>query len=67
MTYASETTSTRYIRPHLAQISDYVYRFYPVELDAEARGRIHSTDEQLTVEALAGGIRFYEAVLRGTH
>lgn len=52
---------------HLAQISDYVYRFYPFELDAEARGRIHSTDEQLTVEALAGGIRFYEAVLRATH
>ncbi|WP_171050173.1 M20/M25/M40 family metallo-hydrolase [Nocardia cyriacigeorgica] len=52
---------------HLAQISDYVYRFYPFELDAGARGRIHSTDEQLTVEALAGGIRFYEAVLRATH
>ncbi|MFE3543824.1 M20/M25/M40 family metallo-hydrolase [Nocardia sp. NPDC059177] len=51
---------------HLARISDYVYRFYPFELDADARGRIHSTDERLTVDALAAGIRFYAAVLRGT-
>ncbi|MFD4460472.1 M20/M25/M40 family metallo-hydrolase [Nocardia sp. NPDC058480] len=52
---------------HLAQISDYVYRFYPFELDAETRGLIHSTDERLTVDALEHGIHFYDAVLRRSH
>ncbi|MFD3592404.1 M20/M25/M40 family metallo-hydrolase [Nocardia sp. NPDC058640] len=52
---------------HLAQISDYVYRFYPFELDEQARGLLHSVNERLSVASLEHGIRFYEAVLRRSH
>ncbi|MFD4402562.1 M20/M25/M40 family metallo-hydrolase [Nocardia sp. NPDC058499] len=50
---------------HLAQISDHVYRFYPFEMNAEARGLLHSTDERLGIDDLERGIRFYTSVLRG--
>jgi carboxypeptidase PM20D1 len=46
------------------QISDAAYRFVPFHLDASDLRRPHGTDERLSVQNLAWGVRFYGALLR---
>ena len=49
---------------HYEAISENVYRFLPLRLDAEARGRLHGTDERVGVEVLAGAVGFYRELIR---
>ncbi|MDV7267165.1 MULTISPECIES: M20/M25/M40 family metallo-hydrolase [Rhodococcus] len=49
---------------HMARISEYVYRFYPFELDARSRALIHSTDERLSITGLRHGIEFFSRLIR---
>ncbi len=48
---------------HYAPISDDVYRFLPVWLTPEDLGRIHGTNERVSVEALAQCVRFYRQLI----
>ena len=49
---------------HFETISDNVYRFLPLRLDADARQRLHGTDERVSVEDLAGAVSFYRELIR---
>jgi carboxypeptidase PM20D1 len=50
---------------HFEAISENVYRFLPLRLDAaDARTRLHGTDERVGVEELAGAVGFYRELIR---
>ncbi len=49
---------------HFEAISENVYRFLPLCLDADARQRLHGTDERVGVEELAGAVGFYRELIR---
>jgi carboxypeptidase PM20D1 len=49
---------------HFEAISENVYRFLPLRLDADARQRLHGTDERVGVEELAGAVGFYRELIR---
>jgi carboxypeptidase PM20D1 len=46
------------------EISDAAYRFAPFHLDAGDLRRAHGTDERLSLQNLAWGVRFYGAMIR---
>ena len=49
---------------HFAAVSENVYRFLPLRLDADARTRLHGTDERVGVQELAGAVGFYRELVR---
>jgi carboxypeptidase PM20D1 len=49
---------------HYEPLSPNVFRFYPFELGRETARLIHGTDEHISVENLARGVRFYVQLLR---
>ncbi len=50
---------------HFEAISENVYRFLPLHLDAaDARRLLHGTDERVGVEELAGAVGFYRELIR---
>ena len=49
---------------HFEAISENVYRFLPLRLDADARRRLHGIDERVGVEELAGAVGFYRELIR---
>jgi carboxypeptidase PM20D1 len=50
---------------HFEAISKNVYRFLPLRLHAaDARTRLHGTDERVGVEELAGAVGFYRELIR---
>lgn len=49
---------------HFQKLSSNVYRFIPVSVTAEDLGRIHGTDERVSVEDYAGAVRFYAQLVR---
>ena len=49
---------------HFEAISKNVYRFLPLRLDADARQRLHGTDERVGVEELADAVGFYRELIR---
>jgi carboxypeptidase PM20D1 len=53
-------TDSRYY----ADATDYVYRFLPYTLTPEDRGRIHGTNERISIEDYRTVIRFYVQLLR---
>ena len=50
---------------HYGRIADDSYRFTPFRLGEDDLGRIHGTDERVSVEDYPDIIRFYEALVRG--
>ena len=46
------------------EIADAAYRFVPFHLDASDLRRPHGTNERLSVQNLAWGVRFYGALIR---
>jgi len=50
---------------HLGAVSDAVYRFSPMRLAGADLGRLHGTDERLSLDNYARMIRFYQRLLRG--
>ena len=46
------------------QIADAAYRFVPFHLDPSDLRRPHGTDERISVQNLAWGVRFYGALIR---
>ena len=53
------TTDSRYYR----RLSENVYRFQPVRLRQEDLARIHGTNERISIEGYADGIRFYRQLI----
>ena len=49
---------------HFEAISQNVYRFLPLRLDADARQRLHGTDERVGVGELAAAVGFYRELIR---
>lgn len=49
---------------HYASATDHVYRFLPYTLTPEDRGRIHGTDERISIDDYETMIRFYVQLLR---
>lgn len=49
---------------HYYAITDSVYRFSPFRLGREALRLVHGTDERVSAENLANGVRFFETLLR---
>jgi len=49
---------------HFAAISENIYRFVPMRLDADSRARLHGTDERVGVEELASAVGFYRELIR---
>ena len=49
---------------HYHRVSDHVYRFLPFVLGPEAVRLAHGTNERISVENLAQGVRFYARLLR---
>lgn len=49
---------------HYAGITDAIYRFLPLYLDAAARACLHGTDERIPIADLAGAVRFYRELIR---
>ncbi len=49
---------------HFSGLTDDVYRFTPVVLDADDLERIHGTDERVGVEAYLDLVRYYHRLLR---
>jgi carboxypeptidase PM20D1 len=49
---------------HFSVISDNIYRFLPLRLDADARTRLHGTDERVSVKDLADAVGFYRELIR---
>jgi carboxypeptidase PM20D1 len=47
------------------ELAEAAYRFAPFHLDASDLRRPHGTDERLSLQNLAWGVRFYGALLRG--
>lgn len=52
-------TDARHFRP----LTENVYRFMPLRLTEEDTGRLHGTNERVSVEALATAVRFYVRLL----
>lgn len=57
---ANVTTDSK----HYAPLSDAVYRFVPMDLDAAELGTIHGVDEHITYANLSAGIHFYRELIR---
>lgn len=49
---------------HFLGLTNAVYRFMPVQLVPDDLSRYHGRDERVPVAALAGAVRFYEALLQ---
>jgi carboxypeptidase PM20D1 len=49
---------------HFVNVSDHVYRFLPFEVPIADVGRLHGTDERLSVDTYVDGIRFYRQLIR---
>lgn len=49
---------------HYAGATDHVYRFLPYTLTPEDRGRIHGTNERISVDDYRTVVRFYVQLLR---
>lgn len=49
---------------HFQTLSANVYRFIPVTVTAGDLGRIHGTNERVSIEDYAGAVRFYAQLLR---
>jgi carboxypeptidase PM20D1 len=49
---------------HYAGATDHVYRFLPYTLTPEDRGRIHGTNERISVDDYRTIVRFYVQLLR---
>ena len=46
--------------------SQNVFRFLPVPIEADALQRVHGTDERVSPEGLAAGIRFFQQLIRNS-
>lgn len=51
---------------HYADATDHVYRFLPYTLTPEDRGRIHGTDERISIDDYRTLVRFYVQFLRNS-
>jgi carboxypeptidase PM20D1 len=51
---------------HFQKLSSNVYRFIPVAVTAEDLGRIHGTNERVSVQDYAGAVRFYAQLVRNS-
>ena len=51
---------------HYARVSDHVYRFSPVRMGPEDLGRLHGTNERISVKGLGDSVRFYYHLIRRT-
>ncbi len=49
---------------HYGLIADDAYRFFPFVIEPADLGRMHGTNERITIENLGRGVMFYEALLR---
>jgi carboxypeptidase PM20D1 len=49
---------------HYANVTRNIYRFLPFRMDAEARTRMHGTDERLAIAELAEAVGFYRELIR---
>lgn len=49
---------------HYAGLTPNVYRFLPFRMGEEALKRVHGTDEHISVENLADGVRFYRTLIQ---
>lgn len=48
---------------HYTGLSDYIYRFQPIQIDKSETKRFHGIDEQLEVENYKNMIRFYRELI----
>jgi carboxypeptidase PM20D1 len=49
---------------HYTNVSRNVYRFLPFRMDAEARTRMHGTDERVAIAELVAAVGFYRELIR---
>lgn len=49
---------------HYALISDNIYKFTPVLMDAEGLKQVHGVNERLSIEAFGRAIQFYSELMR---
>jgi len=49
---------------HYSQLSDQIYRFTPIRVGPEDMGRIHGTNERISVEDYQNMVRFYFMLLK---
>jgi len=51
---------------YYAHLSSSVFRFSPVRLESSDVGRLHGTDERVSVESYADAVRFYVRLIENT-
>lgn len=49
---------------HFCEMCGCVYRFAPLDIDAQQFGSVHGTDENICVDALPRAVDFYKTVVR---
>jgi carboxypeptidase PM20D1 len=51
---------------HFARLSENVYRFVPLRVGPDDLGRIHGTDERISLENLEQMVQFYVQLIRNS-
>ena len=49
---------------HYQEVSEQLYHFSPLSMETEDMGRMHGIDERISVDALAGMVKFYARLLK---
>lgn len=49
---------------HYQDVSEQLYHFSPLEMETEDMSRMHGIDERISVDALAGMVKFYARLLK---